>query len=129
MRSTAERPAAVATGSVGIQMDAIIAIAFAALTVITRFPFRSLHAFNWDAVNFVLALSDYDVRLHHPQPPGYPVFVATLMTGAIAAPVTLPRPVVKTTTCAIPARLPVTLSMSLPGVSMMTRPFCDGGWA
>jgi hypothetical protein len=42
----------------------------------TRLPFRSHRVFNWDAVNFVLALHDYDVRLHHPQPPGYPVFVA-----------------------------------------------------
>jgi len=76
VRLIAERPATVATGSVGIQTDAIIAGALAALTVITRFPFRSHRAFNWDAVNFILALHDYDVRLHHPQPPGYPVFVA-----------------------------------------------------
>lgn len=76
MRLIAERPATVAAGSVGIQRDAIIAGALAALTVITRLPFRSHRAFNWDAVNFILALHDYDVRLHHPQPPGYPVFVA-----------------------------------------------------
>ena len=76
MRLIAERPATIVTGKVGIHMDAIIAVAFAALTVITRFPFRSHRVFNWDAVNFVLALHDYDVRLHHPQPPGYPVFVA-----------------------------------------------------
>ncbi|MGI8689696.1 MAG: protein O-mannosyl-transferase family [Thermomicrobiales bacterium] len=76
MRLIAERPATVAAGNVGVQRDAIIAGALAALTVITRFPFRSHRAFNWDAVNFVLALHDYDVRLHHPQPPGYPVFAA-----------------------------------------------------
>ena len=76
MRLIAERPAAVAAGNVGVQPDALIAGALAALTVITRFPVRSHRAFNWDAVNFVLALHDYDVRLHHPQPPGYPVFVA-----------------------------------------------------
>jgi len=76
VRLIAERPATVATDNVGVQTDALIAGALAALTVITRFPVRSHHAFNWDAVNFVLALHDYDVRLHHPQPPGYPVFVA-----------------------------------------------------
>lgn len=76
MRLIAERPATVAAGKLGIQTDALIAGALAALTIITRFPVRSHRAFNWDAVNFVLALHDYDVRLHHPQPPGYPVFVA-----------------------------------------------------
>jgi hypothetical protein len=62
--------------NVRVRTDAIIAAAFALATIATRFPFRSHRAFNWDAVNFVLALHDYDVRLHHPQPPGYPVFVA-----------------------------------------------------
>ncbi len=75
MRLTVERPATLAA-QVGIRSDAIITVAFALLTIVTRFPFRSHRVFNWDAVNFVLALGDYDVRLHHPQPPGYPVFVA-----------------------------------------------------
>lgn len=75
MRLSAERHVAGATG-VGARMDAIIAGAFALATIATRLPFRSHRAFNWDAVNFILALRDYDVRLHHPQPPGYPVFVA-----------------------------------------------------
>jgi hypothetical protein len=56
--------------------DALIAAALALVTVATRLPFRSHRVFNWDAVNFVLALHDYDVRLHHPHPPGYPVFIA-----------------------------------------------------
>jgi len=74
VRLTVERPATRAAPS-GIRSDAIIAAAFALLTIVTRFPFRSHRVFNWDAVNFVLALNDYDVRLHHPHPPGYPVFV------------------------------------------------------
>jgi hypothetical protein len=56
--------------------DAAIAAALALATIATRFPFRSHRVFNWDAVNFVLAMHDYDVRLHHPHPPGYPVFIA-----------------------------------------------------
>lgn len=56
--------------------DPLIAAALALATILTRLPFRSRHAFNWDAVNFVLAMGNYDVRLHHPQPPGYPVFIA-----------------------------------------------------
>ncbi len=56
--------------------DAAIAAALALVTIAMRLPFRSHRVFNWDAVNFVLALHDYDVRLHHPHPPGYPVFIA-----------------------------------------------------
>jgi hypothetical protein len=53
----------------------LIAVGLAAIAIVTRLPFRSHRVFNWDAVNFVLALRDYDVRLHHPHPPGYPVFI------------------------------------------------------
>ena len=76
MRLTAERQAPRADARIGVRTDAIIASVFALATIATRLPFRSHRVFNWDAVNFVLALHDYDVRLHHPQPPGYPVFVA-----------------------------------------------------
>jgi hypothetical protein len=67
-------------------IDAAIAAAFGLLTILTRLPFRSHRVFNWDAVNFVLALHDYDVRLHHPQPPGYPVFVAMGRVAQLAIP-------------------------------------------
>lgn len=60
----------------GVGRDALLAAAFAAATILTRLPFRAQRAFNWDAANFVLALSRYDVRLHRPHPPGYPVFIA-----------------------------------------------------
>jgi len=56
--------------------DVLIAVGLALAVIATRYPVRSRRAFNWDAVNFVLALSHYDVRLHHPHPPGYPAFVA-----------------------------------------------------
>ena len=45
-----------------------------------------------------------------------------LMTGATGLPVGVPRPVVKTTTCAPPPTMPVTDSTSSPGVSMTVRP-------
>ncbi|MGI8854509.1 MAG: protein O-mannosyl-transferase family [Thermomicrobiales bacterium] len=70
----------------GAQRDAAIAAAFALATIVTRLPFRSHRVFNWDAVNFVLALHDYDVRLHHPHPPGYPVFVAMGRVAQLAIP-------------------------------------------
>ncbi len=56
--------------------DVLIAVGLALAVIATRYPVRSRRAFNWDAVNFVLALAHYDVRLHHPHPPGYPAFVA-----------------------------------------------------
>lgn len=87
MRLTAERPATRAAPS-SIRSDAMIAAGFALLTIVTRFPFRSHRVFNWDAVNFVLALGDYDVRLHHPHPPGYPIFVGM---GRIVQ-LTIPNP-------------------------------------
>ena len=50
------------------------------------------------------------------------VFVASLIEGEGLQPKQLPRPVVKTTTLAPPATIPVTLAGSYPGVSMMTNP-------
>lgn len=76
MRLVADPAAAPFEMRAGARMDGAIAAALALATILTRFPFRSHRVFNWDAVNFVLALRDYDVRLHHPHPPGYPVFVA-----------------------------------------------------
>lgn len=59
-----------------VRRDVLIAVGLAFAVIVTRFPVRSRRVFNWDAVNFVLAVGHYDVRLHHPHPPGYPVFVA-----------------------------------------------------
>ncbi len=76
MRLVADPTAAMSDVRSGMRTDGVIAATLALTTIITRFPFRSHRVFNWDAVNFVLAMRDYDVRLHHPHPPGYPVFVA-----------------------------------------------------
>lgn len=75
MPLTVEQRPRSAAALVNARADALIAAAFALATIATRYPFRSHRVFNWDAVNFVLAMRDYDVRLHHPHPPGYPVFV------------------------------------------------------
>ncbi len=39
-------------------------------------PFMSRWPYNWDAAQFVLALRHYDISMHQPHPPGYPLFVA-----------------------------------------------------
>ena len=76
MRLTTETAAPHTAPTLGThQADVAVACAFGLATILTRLPFRSHRAFNWDAVNFILALRDYDVRLHHPHPPGYPVFI------------------------------------------------------
>ena len=45
-------------------------------TVITRLPFRARMLYNWDAVQFALALNEFDVAKHQPHPPGYVLYVA-----------------------------------------------------
>ena len=44
-------------------------------TVASRVPFRSRYLFAWDSANFALALDNYNVAFHQPQPPGYPLYV------------------------------------------------------
>src|SRR5437879_12339700 len=45
------------------------------LTVLSRLPFRARMLYNWDAVQFALALREYDVSKHQPHPPGYILYV------------------------------------------------------
>jgi hypothetical protein len=52
-------------------------LALAVATVATRIPFRSRYLFAWDSANFALALDQYNVAFHQPQPPGYPLYVAS----------------------------------------------------
>lgn len=52
------------------------AIVLGVITSLTRLPFRSRYLFSWDSANFALALDQYNVTFHQPQPPGYPLYVA-----------------------------------------------------
>ena len=45
-------------------------------TVLSRLPYRARMLHNWDAVQFALALHEYDVVKHQPHPPGYILYVA-----------------------------------------------------
>jgi hypothetical protein len=56
--------------------DLAYAIVLAALTVVSRLPYRARMLYNWDAVQFALALTEYDVVKHQPHPPGYILYVA-----------------------------------------------------
>ncbi|HEX6086258.1 MAG TPA: hypothetical protein VF266_17135 [Thermoanaerobaculia bacterium] len=50
---------------------ALCAIAIAA----TRIPALSLTLHDWDETLFAHAVREYDVKPHHPHPPGYPLFI------------------------------------------------------
>ncbi len=56
--------------------DVVCAVGLSLLTVVSRLPYRARMLYNWDAVQFALALREYDVVKHQPHPPGYILYVA-----------------------------------------------------
>jgi MFS family permease len=58
------------------RLDYALAVALSILTVLSRLPYRTRMLYNWDAVQFALALDEYDVVKHQPHPPGYILYVA-----------------------------------------------------
>jgi hypothetical protein len=57
------------------QLDLGIALVLAAVTLVSRWPYRARMLYNWDAVQFALALREFDVAKHQPHPPGYLLYV------------------------------------------------------
>ena len=55
--------------------DAWLAGGLAAVTLLSRWPYRAGMLYNWDAVQFALALREFDVVKHQPHPPGYLLYV------------------------------------------------------
>jgi hypothetical protein len=51
----------------------------AVLVALTRWPALSATLWDWDEALFILGLRDYDVTVHHPHPPGFPLFIAMAM--------------------------------------------------
>ena len=58
------------------RLDLLCASALSILTILSRLPYRTRIPYNWDAVQFALALSEYDIAKHQPHPPGYILYVA-----------------------------------------------------
>ena len=58
------------------RIDYALAAALSLLTILSRLPYRARMLYNWDAVQFALALDEYDVVKHQPHPPGYILYVA-----------------------------------------------------
>lgn len=54
------------------------------VTAATRIWGRARSPWDWDEILFSLGLRHYDVALHHPHPPGFPIFIATakMLRGA-----------------------------------------------
>ena len=53
-----------------------IVIALALVCAASRFLATARSMWEWDEAQFVLGMRDYDVALHHPHPPGFPVYIA-----------------------------------------------------
>ncbi|MDQ3282974.1 MAG: hypothetical protein M3Q69_16355, partial [Acidobacteriota bacterium] len=53
-----------------------ILIGVAAVCAASRFLALARSLWDWDEALFVLGLRDYDITLHHPHPPGFPVYIA-----------------------------------------------------
>jgi hypothetical protein len=73
--------------------DLALALFLAAVTALSRVPLRARVLPSWDAVQFALALREYDVVKHQPHPPGYILYVAltrliNAVTGDAAASLT-----------------------------------------
>src|SRR5947207_6329912 len=64
------RPFALARG------DIIVFFALWALTALSRFAAMAKSPWDWDEIEFMRGVRAYDVALHAPHPPGYPVFIA-----------------------------------------------------
>ncbi len=86
--SAAVRWAERARSHLGRHADALLAGGLAALTLLSRWPYRARMLYNWDAVQFALALREFDVAKHQPHPPGYLLYVALgrLLNSLVADP-------------------------------------------
>ena len=77
-----------ATGRAAPHVDLALALGLALVTLLSRWPYRARMLYNWDAVQFALALHEFDVAKHQPHPPGYLLYVALgrLLNASLANP-------------------------------------------
>lgn len=57
--------------------ERLAVVALTIFTAITRWFALARTLWDWDEALFSLALRDYNVALHHPHPPGFPLYIAT----------------------------------------------------
>lgn len=75
IRSRAPRACRRAAAALRAHSDLVTALALAAVTLLSRWPYRARVLYNWDAVQFALALREFDIAKHQPHPPGYLLYV------------------------------------------------------
>jgi len=54
----------------------LVVVCLALVCAATRLLAMARSVWDWDEVLFCLAMRDYDVAVHHPHPPGFPLFIA-----------------------------------------------------
>jgi hypothetical protein len=59
----------------GLLFDVAVSVVLALVTLASRWPYRARMLYNWDAVQFALALREFDIAKHQPHPPGYVLYV------------------------------------------------------
>ena len=59
----------------GLPFDLAVSLLLALVTLASRWPYRARMLYNWDAVQFALALREFDIAKHQPHPPGYLLYV------------------------------------------------------
>jgi hypothetical protein len=64
-----------AAARLGSHRDPATALGLAMVTLLSRWPYRARMLYNWDAVQFALALREFDIAKHQPHPPGYLLYV------------------------------------------------------
>ncbi len=75
-------------GFLAPHVDLALALGLAVVTLLSRWPYRARMLYNWDAVQFALALHEFDIAKHQPHPPGYLLYVALgrLLNASLADP-------------------------------------------
>ncbi|HUP45993.1 MAG TPA: glycosyltransferase family 39 protein [Thermoanaerobaculia bacterium] len=61
-----------------------LVVAMAVITAATRFLAISRAPWEWDEILFASGVREYDVAVHHPHPPGSPLFIAAAKLFSIA---------------------------------------------
>jgi hypothetical protein len=64
------------SGAKKINWDVVFPLILITTVVITRIPFMSKFLYEWDSVNYAMALSNYNILQQQPHPPGYIFYVA-----------------------------------------------------
>ncbi|MBU0731973.1 hypothetical protein KKC88_03780 [Patescibacteria group bacterium] len=55
--------------------NVIIAASMGVIVLLLSVFFISSYFYNWDVGQFALGMENYDISMHQPHPPGYPIFV------------------------------------------------------